>query len=252
VARTQVNPVAEAGFTTGVDAYERARPGYPADVLALMRSSGGLRPRATVVDLAAGTGKLTRLLADPGVRLSAVEPVAAMAAALTVAVPGVPVVCGLAESLPLPSGSVDLLTVAQAFHWFDTGPAFAECRRVLRPGGVLAIVFNERDDTVPWCKRFTDTVVEHGGGRPYERTRDWAALAGEHGFVDVAAHRFDNPVQTDRQGVVDRAASTSFIAALPDDRKAAALAAVAEIVADMDEPFDFPHVTEMTVATRPA
>jgi SAM-dependent methyltransferase len=252
VPPAQVNPVAVSGFTTGADAYERARPSYPSDLLEVLRAEGGLVSGARVVDLAAGTGKLTRLLDGPGVRLVGIEPVTAMATTLVANVPGVPVASGLAEALPLADASVDLLTVAQGFHWFDTAAAFAECLRVIRPGGRLSLIWNERDDTIPWCARFTELLVEHGGGRPYERTRDWAALAAEHGFVEVVARRFDNPVETDRQGVVDRAASTSFIGALPDDRRAAALAAVAELVSEMSEPFDFPHVTDLTLAVRPS
>jgi SAM-dependent methyltransferase len=166
--------------------------------------------------------------------------------------PGVPLVAGLAEALPLADASIDLITVAQGFHWFDAELAFAECLRVLRPGGRLALMWNERDDTIEWCRRFTELLIEHGGGRPYERTRDWAALATANGFVDVRSSQFDNPVETDRQGVVDRAASTSFIGALREDRRIAALAAVADLVAPFDEPFDFPHVTDLTLAARPS
>jgi SAM-dependent methyltransferase len=173
-----------------------------------------------------------------------------MATALVAAVPGVPVAAGLAEALPLATASVDLLTVAQGFHWFDGPRAFAECRRVLRPGGHLALIWNERDESVPWVKSFTDIIDEHGGARPYTRHQDWPALTAAAGFLDVTSHTFSNPVVTDRAGVVERAASTSYVAALPDDRREVALAAIAELVEPMDEPINYPHTTDLTLARR--
>lgn len=251
MAQPRINPVAASGFTTGVGAYERARPGYPAALVEVLVADAGLVEGATVVDLAAGTGKLTRLLSPSGARLTAVEPVPAMAATLRLACPGVPVVAGLAERLPLAGASVDLVTVAQGFHWFDADAAFAECRRALRPGGWLALIWNERDETVPWVKTFGDVLDTHGGGRPYVRDRDWGELARAAGFEHVATRRFSNPFLTDRAGVVERAASTSYIAALPDDRREVALAAIAELVEPMDEPITYPHLTDLTLARRP-
>lgn len=120
------------------EAYERSRPGYPEAVVHWLV---GEEPR-DVVELGAGTGKLTRSLVALGHRVTAVEPLPEMIAHLLVAAPGVIVVEGGAESIPLPDASADVVTAAQAFHWFDHNPALREIARVLRPGGWVALVWN--------------------------------------------------------------------------------------------------------------
>ena len=139
---SRIHEAAAVGFARGADAYERGRPEYPADALEPLR----LSPDLTVLDLAAGTGKLTRPLAASGARVIAVEPVAEMRAALP---SSVETLDGTAESIPLGDGSVDLVTVGQAFHWFDGDAALAEIHRVLRPGGRLALVWNRRVEDAP-------------------------------------------------------------------------------------------------------
>ncbi|TMM16368.1 MAG: endonuclease III, partial [Actinobacteria bacterium] len=133
------------GFGLAADAYERGRPDYPADALAFLVERLDLRPGRTVADLAAGTGKLTRLLAPTGADVIAVEPIAEMRAKIE----GARVLDGAAEAIPLADASVDAVTVAQAFHWFRAGEALVEIHRVLRPGGGLALVWNVRDERDP-------------------------------------------------------------------------------------------------------
>ena len=123
-----------ASFGEVADAYERARPGYPEDAV---RWLVGEEP-CDVVDLGAGTGKLTRSLVALGHRVTAVEPLPEMIAHLLAAAPGVTAVQGGAEAIPLAAESADVVVAAQAFHWFDHGPALREIARVLRPGGGLA------------------------------------------------------------------------------------------------------------------
>ena len=144
------HPTAAAGFGNAAAAYERGRPSYPDHAVAYLAAELGLGPATRVLDLAAGTGKLTRLLVEGGADVVAVEPVAAMRTVLAEAVPGVPALEGTAEAIPLPDGSVDAVTVAQAFHWFDAGTALAEIHRVLRPGGGLGLIWNARGATSEW------------------------------------------------------------------------------------------------------
>ena len=128
----------------GAARYERGRPGYPASAVEHIVSKLGLRPGRTVLDLAAGTGKLTRLLGPSGATVIAVEPVAEMRKALAELVPGVRAFDGTAERILLGDSTVDAVTVAQAFHWFDAVAARREFTRVVRPHGLIAIWWNSR------------------------------------------------------------------------------------------------------------
>ena len=131
----EVHEVAARGFGSGAVAYDRARPSYPPEAVAWLAEKLGIAPGRRVVDLAAGTGKLTGLLAEAGADLVAVEPVTAMRDRLRQRLPAVPLLAAVAESLPFASGSVDAVVVAQAFHWFDARQAMTELGRVVRPGG---------------------------------------------------------------------------------------------------------------------
>ncbi|ANS77684.1 Methyltransferase [Serinicoccus hydrothermalis] len=133
-------------FAEGGDDYERLRPSYPDAAVDLLAPGRG----ADVVDVGAGTGKLTRLLMARGHRVRAVEPSGAMRETLRRALPGVEVLPGTGEATGLPQGSADLVTYAQSWHWTDPERAGVEAARLLRPGGVLATVWNMFDDTVPW------------------------------------------------------------------------------------------------------
>lgn len=126
--------------------YERYRPGFPAEALDLI---DGL-PVADALDLGAGTGKLTRMLVDVAERVTAVDPSEAMLDELRSVLPHVPARVGAAEAIPLASASQDLVTVAQAFHWFDEDRACDEIARVLRPRGTLALLWNVRSPLCSW------------------------------------------------------------------------------------------------------
>ena len=152
-------------------------------------STSASRPGVTVVDLAAGTGKLTRLLAPAGADLLAVEPVAGMAHLLHEALPVVPLTSSTAEAMPFASGSLDAVTVAQAFHWFDADRAFAELHRVLRPRGRLGLVWNARDRSVDWVDQvwsIMDRVEKRAPWRAHDQWHD-SALGDRTGFGPLHA-----------------------------------------------------------------
>ena len=213
-----IHSVAERGFTRGADMYERGRPGYPPAAMRWLSRRLALGPGVCVVDLAAGTGKLTRLLAATGARVIAVEPVAAMRAAIG---PGVEALEGRAEAIPLPDATVDVVTVGQAFHWFDPDRALAEIHRVLRPAGALALVWNVRRMEDPIHVAIERLIEVHYAGVPRHRTGGWrAALERTPLFEGLVERRFANRQRLDADGLADRVGSTSVIAALsPGERE---------------------------------
>lgn len=207
-----------ASFARVADAYERARPGYPADAVLWLAGETS----RDVVDLGAGTGKLTRSLTALGHHVVAVEPLGEMLDRLRAAVPGVTAVVGTAESMPLPDASADVVTCAQAFHWFDHGPALAEIARVLRPAGRIALVWNVRDERVSWVADLSDamvgrTGVDRGAVEPIERS-------GLYGEVEHAT--FEHTQEVDREALRALVLSRSFCAVLPDEERAPILGRV--------------------------
>lgn len=248
-----VHPAAARGFDRGAADYATARPGYPDAAVDLVATELGVGPGRRVLDLAAGTGILTRALVARGADVVAVEPVAGMRDELRRTTPGVEVLDGRAEALPVGDASVDVVTVAQAFHWFDPAPALAEIARVLRPGGGLALIWNGRDESVDWVARWTEIVERGGGGRPYTRRDDWADVVAEHGgggFGSMRHRAFPNPHPTTPEGLVARAASTSWVSALPEAEREAVLDEVRELVATHPdlagrEQLVYPHDTDV-------
>jgi len=220
-----IHDVAARGFDAGADVYERARPSYPPDAVAWLVEHLHIGPGTTVVDLAAGTGKLTRLLAPTGASLLAVEPVEGMRAQLRATQPEVPVTAATAEALPFRDAALDAVTVAQAFHWFDAERAFAELGRVLRPGGAVGMIWNARDRQVDWVDQLwsiMDRVERRAPWRDHDRWSD-AALGDRAGFgpLHEATFQHEQPITAD--GIVERFASVSHVAALPDADRAVVL-----------------------------
>ncbi len=240
-----VNPVAAAGFGRAADAYERSRPSYPAAAVALLAAELGIAPGTTVLDLAAGTGKLTRLLADLGADLVAVEPSEAMRTEFAVVLPTVPVHNGTAEAIPLADAGADAVVVAQAFHWFDAPRALGEIARVLRPGGGLGLIWNERDESVPWVAELS-RVMQWDVRMPYVVGTDFRAVLDASGrFTPAQRAQFGFEQQLDRESLCERVSTTSFIAAMEPDEREVVLDAVRALVADFPEPFALPYVTEV-------
>ena len=206
-----------AGYARSAAAYERGRPGYPPVAVDFLAARLRLGPGRTVVDLAAGTGKLTRPLLATGAEVLAVEPVAEMRAALP---QGVRAVDGTAEQMPLDTGSADAVTVAQAFHWFDGHAALAEIHRVLRPGSSLALVWNRRRMDDPINRAIEELLAPYRGHMSAMQTGSWHAPFGSTKlFGPLEGQVFPNEQSLDADGLADRIASVNFIAKLDENER---------------------------------
>jgi ubiquinone/menaquinone biosynthesis C-methylase UbiE len=207
---------ATRGFVEA-ERYERGRPDYPAAAVERIVSALDLRPGRTVLDLAAGTGKLTRLLLPSGANVIAVEPIREMRERIT----GVLALAGTAERLPLADGFVDAVTVGQAFHWFDADAALREIHRVLSPGGGVALIWNARDERHPLQAALSEIIDPLEGEAPRRQQRNWKTLLAESGLFDRTQRLlFEHTQHVDEKTVVDRVLSISFVATAPPEVRA--------------------------------
>ena len=243
-----VHPAA-AGFARAADVYERARPEYPPEAVEWLADPLGLRAGRVVVDVAAGTGKLTRLLVPSGARVVAVEPLAEMRAQLAEAVSGLEALEGTAEALPLADDFADAITVAAAFHWFRRDDALAEFARVLRPGGRLAIVYNLRDPESALQWELTRMLERHGAELAWMRRIDTGAILEESPLFGSPEHaEFRHEQRFDPDGLVERVSSISYVALLEGREREELLAQVRELGERQGSPFAFPYVTQIWVS----
>jgi ubiquinone/menaquinone biosynthesis C-methylase UbiE len=204
-----------------------------------------------VVDLAAGTGKLTRRLVPSGARVVAVEPLAEMRAVLEHTVPAAEVLPGTAEALPLGPASADAVTVGQAFHWFDADRASAEIARVLRPGGLLALVWNVRDLSDPIQARVDELLRPVRRDTPSEHEQPWRGVMRDSALYRTAEERSFPWIQPQTTAELRaRVASISFVARLDEAERERLLTRVVEAVDGVPEPFDFRYHTDVVVFAR--
>jgi SAM-dependent methyltransferase len=245
-----IHPSAE-GFQACADDYERARPDYPDDAGRWLAQRLDLRAGRKVLDVAAGTGKLTRVLLATAATVVAVEPVAGMRERLAAALPGVELLDGVAEEIPLEDASVDAATVGQAFHWFDGDQALTEIHRVTRAGSRLAVVYNRRLLDHPLQAALDLVLQPLRGETPAHRSGQWRNAFGRTRlWTPVEEVEVAHVQLLDREGVVARAASTSFIAKLAARRRADVLDQIRALIKDHPEPIELPYVCELFVWQR--
>lgn len=236
------------GFETGADTYERARPAYPVAALDHLTDTAGIRGGVRVLDLAAGTGKLTRQLCARGAACVAVEPSPAMRREFRRVLPGVAIAAGTAEAIPLTGESVQAAVVAQAFHWFDPARSLDEIARVLRPGGWLALIWNERDESDPMVAELV-RISKWEANQPYPMGQDFGELVDRSGrFGPVERTKFSFVQSVDRRRFVEQVASRSYVQVLPEAARHDLLARVAELGSSLEEPISVPHVTDLFCA----
>jgi ubiquinone/menaquinone biosynthesis C-methylase UbiE len=205
------------------EAYDRGRPGYPREAAVWL---SGERP-ASVLELGAGTGKLTEQLVALGHDVHATDPDPEMLAVLERNLPGVRTSrCG-AEDVPAGDATYDVVVVGQAFHWFDHARALPEIQRVLKQHGRLSLVWNQRDERIPWVKRLGRII---GTQDQLREPAELLARSGLFGEVEETAHRFWQVV--DRSSIQDLVRSRSNVAVLDTDQQEAKMA---EVLAFYDE-----------------
>jgi SAM-dependent methyltransferase len=220
--------------------YERGRPGWPPEVVDI----ANLLPAATVLDLGAGTGKLTRLLVSRFARVIAVEPAEAMRRRLVTLCPNAEALAGSAEEIPLADASVDAVFAAESFHWFYDDRGLAQIARVLRPQGALVVMWNlPAGPTEPSIAAVERLLGERGPTREelgvdpldLNTTRyaagEWRRAVAASPFEELQETRLPNPQTLDRDGLVAFFASMGWIADLPDAERLPLLDEVRSLLA---------------------
>ncbi len=240
-----IHPTAAAGFDREAVRYDRARPGYPAAVVTRMAALAG----GPVLDLAAGTGKLSRALTERGLDVVAAEPVAGMRRFLSDGDAARHVVGAVAEHLPFVDGHFSLVTVAQAFHWFDQAAAWAELTRVVAPGGHVAVVWNARVAEEEWHRRLWAVMDRIEREAPW-RQRDVGEGTPGPRWTTVDTMTVHHRVAATVELVVDRIASTSHVAALDVAAKDEVLAEVRTIAEAAPAPLELAYRAHLRVFRR--
>jgi SAM-dependent methyltransferase len=251
-----VHDAAAEGFGAVAEEYERARPDYPPGALSRLARELEIEAGSRVLELGAGTGKLTRMLVRSRARIVALEPLASMRERFARAVPRVPLLGGVAEALPFASGEFHAVVCAQAFHWFDAERALAEIHRVLEPGGGLALLWNVKDESVPWVGGLADILRPYQERVPQETTGEWRRpFRGSELFTPLREARFPHAQRLDAEGLVERYASASYVAMLPEGQRREVLERIRRLgethpdIAGRDE-FELPYVTELHWCAR--
>jgi SAM-dependent methyltransferase len=233
-------------FDRAAAEYERTRPDYPDAVLEPLP----VPPEATVLDVGAGTGKLTRVLARRYARVIAVEPLDGMRTILERVVPEAEALPGRAEEIPLADSSVDAVFAGQAFHWFATDDATAEIARVIRPGGVFCLVWNSGDDDrpSPLPQAYRDYLHELRAEKSLGEGPPFAEVIGRGPFGEVHESGVPHDHVLDRQGLLDNALSVSWIASRPDDEQARVIGRLGELLPEGT--YSIPNLANVLWAVR--
>ena len=239
-----VSPMA-VNYANRVNEYVAGRPEYPIELLS------DLPLADTIIELGAGTGKFTRLLALTGKRILAIEPIDAMAAQIQVdCPPGVELLKGSAEEIPASDSIADIVCCGTSFHWFDYARATCEIYRVLKNNGALALVWNLRNDRVSWVATLGQLINSYPRKFPHHASGEWKAIFRDARFHSVATKTYAMTHVVPPSGLVDHALSTCGLAAFPPDEAEIVRNKISAII-ESDQSLtgqkevEFPYVTEL-------
>jgi SAM-dependent methyltransferase len=206
-------------FGSAAAAYERGRPSYPPEAIDWLLPRGARQ----VLDLGAGTGKLTTRLVERGLDVVAVDPIPDMLELLSASLPETRALLGTAEEIPLEDNSVDAVLVAQAWHWVDPERAIPEVARVLRPGGRLGLVWNTRDERLGWVRELGQIIGSDGDGRRFD-------VELPEPFTERARHQVEWTNYLTPQALIDLVASRSYCITSPTKVRTQTLDQVRELL----------------------
>jgi SAM-dependent methyltransferase len=237
--------VSRAWDSPAAELYERVRPSYPQSAIAFILEELGIDESSELLDLAAGTGKLTRALLHTGARVTAIEPLDGMRSVLARELPEVTAMAGSAEQIPLEDASVDAVFVGQAFHWFDADAAPPEIARVLRPGGGLVPIWNTREERASWVAEVRKLVERYKREAPFHESQEWRKGIERSGlFGPIEERMFEQVQELSRPEAIEVFASRSYVAALPQAEREQVLEQIAAVVPD-EERISIPYTTEV-------
>lgn len=234
-------------------AYEVGRPGYPlAAVEWMLEPAVTPGNRTRVADVGAGTGKLTRTILAAGADVVAIDPDAEMLAALSAELPGVPALTGTAEALPVPDGSLDAVLLGQAWHWVEPAKGSAEIARVLRPGGVLGLVWNIRDDRQRWVAAMT--AIMHESNAEVMMAEGGPVVAAPFAGIEERRFEWSRPMTADR--LLAMARSRSYLITAAETQRARIEGELLDLFGELPALADggtieLPYVTHAFRALRP-
>jgi len=244
---------AAQGFAANTDRYEKARPTYPEEAISYIIETCKIDSKAVVVDVGAGTGKFSRSLVDKKITLIAIEPVKEMIQKFKQVLPSTPIFEGTAEKIPLENKSVDVITAAQAFHWFANHNTLQEFNRILKPEGYLCLIWNSMDEEVEWIHLLQDMLAKQQGNAPRYREGTWKkAFENQTLFGDLNIKQFNHRHYMSFEGIVERILSSSYMAKLPEERIEKMQKDVKEIMVKCNVTGDLfiPYRTEISIIKK--
>ena len=253
---TSIHHLAAEGFSAGAASYVAGRPDYPPEIEEWLAQDLRLTKGKTALDLAAGTGKFSPRLLATGATVVAVEPVREMLDQLIRQFPQIDARSGSAQHIPLDDDTMDAVVCAQSFHWFATSEALQEIHRVLKPGGSLGLVWNVRDESVPWVAALTRIMKPFEGDAPRYHSQKWRNAFPAQGFSPLREKRFlHRHTGPPEQVIIERILSVSFMAALPPDQQKQVTSQLRHVIETYPElagksEVTFPYETLACVCTK--